>query len=73
MIEACALSEKNHIRSHMKKEFDVLFETLEDRYFEGYTPDYTRVRVKSDAPLSGLIKKVRIISAKQDHCIGEIV
>lgn len=73
MIEACALSEQNHIHSHMKKEFDVLFETLEDGYFEGYTPDYTRVRVKSNAPLSGLIKKVRIISAKQDHCIGEIV
>ena len=73
MIEACTLSEQNHIRSHINKELAVLFETLEDGYFEGYTPDYTRVRVKSDAPLSGLIKKVRIISAEQDYCIGEIV
>ena len=73
MIEACTLSEQNHIRSHINKELAVLFETLEDGYFEGYTPDYTRVRVKSDAPLSGLIKNVRIISAEQDYCIGEIV
>lgn len=41
--------------------------------FTGYTMNYTPVRIKSDLPLSGVIRDVRIVSAEQGYCFAELV
>ena len=52
---------------------EVLFETFEDSISAGYTPNYTRVAVKSSENLSGKIKKVKLMSYENDVCYGEII
>ena len=52
--------ENNFIKKHIGKKMDVLFENKKDEYFEGYTKNYIRVKVKSDEELSGLIRNVLI-------------
>ena len=53
---------------------EVLFERLRHGYLEGYTKNYTPVHVASnDTSLCGTIAKVKIISASDDFCNGELV
>ncbi len=73
MIDICNECEKQFIENQLGGIFPVLFETSADGFFEGYTPNYTRVRVKSKQPLYNQIKHVRLISREGDSCIGEIV
>lgn len=52
----------------------VLFETCsKDGYFEGYTKNYTKVKVKDDRIVNGAILDVRITEAFDDYCVGEVV
>lgn len=51
----------------------VLFETLENGYYCGYTKNYTPVAVKSDDNLSGKILNVKITSVENGRCIGELL
>ena len=51
----------------------VLFEAAHDSYYEGYTMNYTPVRVKSDTNISGKILDVKITQAKKDWCEGSII
>lgn len=51
----------------------VLFEEQVDGFWEGYTENYTRVRVRSDRPLEGEILDVRITEADNDVCDGELI
>ena len=51
----------------------VLFETLsKDGLMEGYTKNYTKVRVNHKSIRSGEIVDVHITEAFDDYCIGEI-
>lgn len=51
---------------------EVLFESFEDGFAEGYTANYIRVRVKCSEDKSGRILPVKIISAENGCCIGEM-
>lgn len=52
----------------------VLFETCTaDGCYEGYTPNYSLVRVKYDKPLSGKIFPVLITGAEAEYCTGQLV
>lgn len=53
---------------------EVLFETdMHEDGLEGYTKNYTPVRVTSSEDIKGTIRKVRITKALEDHCIGELI
>ena len=52
----------------------VLFETKsKDGFMEGYTRNYTKIRVKDSAIESGKIYDVRIKEAFDDYCVGELL
>lgn len=65
--------EAEFLKALCKKTFPVLFETGENGFFEGYTPNYSRVLVYSSQNLSGKILNVKITEAKKDYCFGELV
>lgn len=73
MIAATAESEKGYIANKVSKMCDVLFETEEKGFWQGYTPDYVLVKVKTKENLAGQIKKVKITAAQNDFCEGEII
>lgn len=72
MAEAARDAEADFLKTQVGLFEEVLFETENEGYFEGYTKNYTRVRVKTRDDLSGKILKVKIVSAEQDYCVGEI-
>lgn len=72
MIETALACEEKFLKGLVGKTGYVLFETAEKGFAEGYTPNYSRVRVKSDEPHTGEILPVKIILAEKECCIGEI-
>ena len=56
-----------------EKDVEVLFETLSDGYAHGHTADFIEVKVKTDKPLHGLFRKVRLIAHDGDVCEGILV
>ena len=53
---------------------EVLFERLRRGFLEGYTKNYTPVRVESsDNSLCGEVCTVRLVSVGDDCCVGELV
>ncbi len=72
MAEAAAESEREFLETQVGRTEAVLFEQRSDGFYEGYTENYTRVRVKTDRDLSGRILKVKITKADKDFCFGEI-
>ncbi|MDD6479117.1 MAG: tRNA (N(6)-L-threonylcarbamoyladenosine(37)-C(2))-methylthiotransferase MtaB [Oscillospiraceae bacterium] len=71
-----AVSEKNEndfLASQIGKCEYVLFETAENGCFVGYTPNYTKVSVKTDENLNGRILKVRLLELGNNGCIGNII
>lgn len=73
MSEATLKTESEFLSSLTGKVFPVLFETAQDGFAEGYTANYSRVRVKSDEPHTGEILNVKIIKSEKDYCLGEFV
>ena len=73
MIAAATQAEKTFLNSQIGKLYPVLFETTQGGMLQGYTPNYTLVKVKSNENYTGKILNVKIISAEKDYCIGEIV
>jgi len=73
MIAATLQSEKEFLTAQIDKTFPVLFETEENGYSEGYTPNYSRVKVKGNDINLGEIKDVKILSLENDYCIGELI
>ena len=73
MIAVSLESEARFLNSLVGQTLCVLFETVEDGYWVGYTPNYAKVTVKSDENLNGKLLNVKILSAKKEHCEGEIV
>lgn len=54
--------------------FPVLFETAcADNIYEGYTPNYTPVRVYSEKSLCGTFQEVLLTEAGEDWCEGVLV
>lgn len=64
---------KEKLNSYIGKDVSVLFEILKDGYAEGYTENYTPVRVYTTKDYRGEILNVSIKSVDGDICIAEII
>lgn len=73
MSVATLKTEGEFLSSLVGRVFPVLFETAQDGFAEGYTANYSRVRVKSDNPHTGEILNVKIVSAENEFCVGELI
>ncbi|MDQ5984170.1 MAG: Threonylcarbamoyladenosine tRNA methylthiotransferase MtaB [Eubacteriales bacterium SKADARSKE-1] len=74
MIEVTNKSRQEFLNLQVKNVEEVLFEkSIDDGFFEGYTKNYVPVIVRSNENLNSKILKVKINTAKDNHCIGEIV
>ncbi len=63
----------NYLKNQIGKTVNVLFEVNKDGYIEGYTENYTPVKVFTTENLQGEIKKVVINGVKKDSCTGIIL
>ena len=73
MMSAVTEESRNEfLNAHIGSAAEVLFESFEDGFAEGYTANYIRVRVKCGEDKSGRILPVKIISAENGCCIGEM-
>lgn len=72
MIAVCNQSESAFLRKMCGSKQYVLFENRDGNFHEGYTANYTRVRVKTEKNLTGMILPVRIISSEDKYCIAEV-
>ena len=74
MISATLETQRAFFAAQTGRVEEVLFEQERDRnVYEGYTRNYTPVRVASAAPLQGQILQVRLTQALEDFCLGELV
>ncbi len=73
MIEATLRTEKKFLQNQTGNTLSVLFETFQDGINEGYTKNYSRVKVKFPSSLSGEILDVKITDSENDYLIGELV
>ena len=74
MIEHTDIKEQQFLSSQVGTDQPVLFETKSaDGYFEGYTKNYTKVKVRSEKDISNQILDVRITAAYNDYCLGELL
>lgn len=73
MADICKESEKQFLLSQIGGVYSVMFEGQKDGFNEGYTPNYTRVKVAYKKCLTGNILPVKITGAKNDYCIGELI
>jgi threonylcarbamoyladenosine tRNA methylthiotransferase MtaB len=55
------------------KRASVLFENEVDGYWEGYSSNYVRIKVKSNEMLKNEIRKVNLTSYSGGQIIGEVV
>ncbi len=62
---------KEFLKNQIGKTLDVLFETYRYGYSEGYTKNYTPVRIESTKDFRGEIKSVEIADAYDDYCIAK--
>lgn len=73
MIAHTLEQQRRFMQSQVGLTEPVLFETRsKDGMMEGYTKNYTKVRVKEDRIISGEIYDVKLTEAYDDYCVGEI-
>lgn len=74
MIEETEIVRQQFMKSQIGKTVNVLFESkTHDGYLGGYTENYLPVRVKCDKEIYGEIHEVKILSCKDEYCLGELV
>ncbi|MBQ9673889.1 MAG: tRNA (N(6)-L-threonylcarbamoyladenosine(37)-C(2))-methylthiotransferase MtaB [Ruminococcus sp.] len=74
MIAVTESDRKDFLQNQVGGVYPVLFERKRpDGYWEGYTMNYTPVHIYSNKELSDVIAEVKIISASDDYCSGELV
>lgn len=61
-----------YMQAFIGKELEVLFEQRCDKFFEGTSDNYIKVKVLCDDDLTGQIKKVNITKIEKDYLIGTI-
>ncbi len=64
---------ENFLKKQIGKTVEVLFETEKDGYCEGYTENYTPVKVFGNKICKGEFLKVEITDWEKDVCIGKFV
>ena len=73
MIAVCDESEERFLEKMCGKVQTVLFEKKGNGFCEGYTANYTRVRVETEGELTGQLLPVRLISVQGKLCIGKLI
>jgi len=73
LSEATDKLREDFLKKQKGKTVEVLFETEKDSYCEGYTKNYTPVRVFSDRKCKGEFLTVEIIDAEKDYCVGKFI
>lgn len=73
MSAATKKSESDFLKSQVGLTVPVLFETADNGFFEGYTPNYTRVAVMAKNAICGEISNIYITDAEDERCIGKLV
>ena len=70
MIAHTAERQRDFMHSQIGRDTSVLIETSKDGVSEGYSPNYTKIRIPDSQLISGEIVDVRITEAFDDYCIG---
>lgn len=73
LAETCKKSEEKFLSSLIGQPQEVLFETEENGYFEGYTKNYSRVRVMSTKNLCGKYRSCLIKELDGEILTGELI
>lgn len=74
MIAHTDQSERDFLTAQVGRIVSVLFETKDkDGLFEGYTPNYTKVKVSCDKDLSNTLRDVTLTESFDDYCVGELL
>ena len=74
MIAVTRKTQRAFLESQVGLVQPVLFEqTTRDGRWEGYTPNYTPVRVESSDSLAGQIRPVRLSAREEEWCVGILV
>lgn len=73
MSDAVKNSETEFLKKQCLKTHNVLFEEHKNGIAEGYTANYTRVQVKTDRTLNGMIIPVHITDVIGDCCVGKLI
>lgn len=73
MIEITSQTEKEFLQNQIGKTVSVLFETYENGFIEGYTKNYSRVKVKSEISRVGEILDVMLTAVENDYCLGKLM
>ncbi len=73
MLQAVQASQQAFLESQLSRTEEVLFEqAVAKNVYEGYTRNYTQVRIASGRPLHGQLLPVRLLSAGSGFCFGEL-
>ena len=73
MQEVCLKGERDFLKSQIGTTSNVLLETNSNGVWEGYTENYTRVRLNGYNLSEGDIVPVKIIDSKENYCIGKTI
>lgn len=73
MIKVCKDTANEFLLSQVNLNLEVLFETEEDGYYNGYSKNYLKVRCKSEQNLCHTLKTVKITAAQDGYLEGEIL
>ena len=74
MIAHTLASQKKFMQSQIGKRCSVLVERMDkDGVYEGYTPNYTRVKINDRSLVSGDLYDVVITEAFDEFCVAEVV
>ena len=73
MIARTAERQRDFMRSQIGRTASVLIERSCDGFSEGYTPNYTKIRIAGDPLTGGESVLVRITEAYDDYCVGELI
>ena len=65
--------QEDFLKTQVGLTLPVLFEVENDNVWEGYSPNYSHVLVKTNENLENTIRNVKIISIDSNSCIGELV
>lgn len=61
-----------YMNEYLGKTLDVLFESYDNGYLYGYTPNYIKVKVKGDESLWGKQVPVKLYSKEEELMLGSI-
>ena len=73
MIAHTSAKQREFMRAQVGKTVEVLVERCENGVSEGYTPNYTKVRISDSSLASGGIYSVKLTEAYDDCCVGSLM